>query len=88
MADGDAIALGPIRQAGGKLVHAFAVRGDADPERLRSNDFELEWPPRSGRMRAFPEVDRAAWFGLEEARARILTSQVPLLDALVAQLEG
>lgn len=74
--------LPPVRQAGGKLVHAWLVEGDADPGSLESNSFLAEWPPRSGRMREFPEVDRAGWFALSEARRRILPSQVPLLDAL------
>jgi predicted NUDIX family NTP pyrophosphohydrolase len=80
---GDPTSLGSVRQPGGKIVHAWAVRGDVDPSQLRSNSFELEWPPRSGRMRAFPEVDRAAWFDLAEARRRILPAQAPFLDALV-----
>jgi predicted NUDIX family NTP pyrophosphohydrolase len=66
------------------VVHAWAVRADADPSQLRSNSFEMEWPPRSGRMRAFPEVDRAAWFELGEARRRINPAQAAFLDALVA----
>ena len=74
--------LAPIRQAGGKLVHAFAVETDLDPSTIRSNTFTMEWPPRSGRQRAFPEIDRAAWFSLEEARVKILKSQAPLLDEL------
>jgi predicted NUDIX family NTP pyrophosphohydrolase len=81
-AEGRALPLGEVRQRGGKRVHAWAVEGDADPVALESNTFELEWPPRSGRVRSFPEVDRAAWFGLEEARERILSGQVPFLDAL------
>lgn len=71
-----------IRQKGGKWVEAFALEGDLDPERIVSNSFETEWPPRSGRLQSYPEVDRAAWFGLAEARAKILPSQMPLLDAL------
>jgi predicted NUDIX family NTP pyrophosphohydrolase len=84
--EGDAVALGTVTQKGGKVVHAWAVRGDADPRELRSNTFEIEWPPRSGRMQAFPEVDRAEWFDLAEARGRILPAQAALLDALVAAL--
>lgn len=76
--------LGEIRQKGGKRVTAFALEGDLDPGAVRSVSFEMEWPPRSGRLRAFPEVDRAAWFGLAEARRRILPSQTPLLDRLAA----
>jgi predicted NUDIX family NTP pyrophosphohydrolase len=73
-----------IRQKGGKWVEAFALEGDLDPETIVSNAFEIEWPPRSGQFRSFPEVDRAAWFSLPEARARMLPSQVPILDALEA----
>jgi predicted NUDIX family NTP pyrophosphohydrolase len=79
---GDAIALPPRRQPGGKLVHAWAMRGDLDPAAVRSNTFEMEWPPRSGRRQAFPEVDRAAWFTLAEAREKILKGQAPLLGDL------
>jgi len=86
-ADGPALPLGEVRQAGGKVVHAWAVRGDADPDALRSNPFELEWPPHSGRVQAFPEADRAAWFTLEEAERRILPAQVPLLERLRTALE-
>ena len=71
-----------IRQAGGKWVEAFALEGDLDVTEISSNSFEIEWPPRSGRRQAFPEVDRAGWFGLAEARATILPSQRPILDAL------
>jgi predicted NUDIX family NTP pyrophosphohydrolase len=85
-AEGEALALGTVRQKGGKVVHAWAVRGDADPRELRSNTFEIEWPPRSGRRRSFPEVDRAEWFDLAEARQRILSAQADFLDALVAAL--
>ena len=63
------------------------MRGEADPALLESNTFELEWPPRSGRVQTFPEVDRAAWFDLDEARRRILPAQAPLLDRLVALLD-
>jgi predicted NUDIX family NTP pyrophosphohydrolase len=82
--DGEAaVDLGEVRQKGGKVVRAFAVAGDLDPDRLVSGTFELEWPPRSGRRQAFPEVDRAAWFGLAEARRRLLEAQVPFLDRLL-----
>lgn len=76
--------LGEIVQSGGKRVVAFALEGDLDPGTVRSNMFELEWPPRSGRTQQFPEIDRARWFGLEEARQKILASQRPLLDLLEA----
>jgi predicted NUDIX family NTP pyrophosphohydrolase len=74
--------LGSIRQRGGKWVEAFAMEGDFDPASLRSNTFEIEWPPRSGRMASFPEVDRAAWLPLAVARRKILPSQEALLDRL------
>lgn len=74
--------LGEIRQAGGKRVVAFALEGDLDVESVRSNAFEMEWPPRSGRMQKFPEVDRAAWFPLVLAQAKIVAGQRPLLDLL------
>lgn len=80
--DGPFVALRPIRQAGGKTVHAWAAEGDCDPAALRSNVFSMEWPPRSGRLQDFPEVDRAAWFELGEARRKILAAQAPLLDEL------
>jgi predicted NUDIX family NTP pyrophosphohydrolase len=87
VADGAFVALSPLRQAGGKIVHAFALEGDCDPTAIRSNSFTIEWPPRSGRRREFPEVDRAAWFGLDEARRKILKSQLGLLGQLVKLLD-
>jgi len=85
--DGEFLALTPIRQKGGKMVHGFALEGDCDPAAIRSNSFVIEWPPRSGRQRAFPEIDRAGWFGLAEARQKILASQAGLLDELERLLE-
>ena len=79
---GPKVSLGHVRQKAGKLVHAWAVRGDADPSALRSNTFELEWPPRSGRMRAFPEVDRAAWFSIAEAHEKLNPAQAEFLVRL------
>jgi predicted NUDIX family NTP pyrophosphohydrolase len=76
------VELGTVVQKGGKEVTAWAARGDLDAGAVRSNTFELEWPPRSGRVQEFPEVDRAAWFGLEEAAERLLPGQVPLLERL------
>ncbi len=81
-AAGDFRALTPVRQAGGKIVHAWIVEGDCDAAAVQSNTFTVEWPPRSGRRQAFPEADRAAWFTLAEARVKILKSQRPLLDQL------
>jgi predicted NUDIX family NTP pyrophosphohydrolase len=84
---GDVIPLQPRRQAGGKLVHAWALRFDCDPARLRSNTFSMEWPPRSGRQQVFPEIDRAAWFPLQVARAKILKGQAGFLDELEGTLQ-
>jgi len=80
--------LATVRQAGGKLVHAFAAEGDLDSEAVTSIDFELEWPPRSGRRERFPECEQARWMALAEARAMMLPSQLPLVDALEAKLKG
>lgn len=74
--------LGEVRQAGGKIVRAWAFEGDFDPARLKSNLFTMPWPPRSGRLQSFPEIDRAQWFTLEEARQKILPGQAPLLETL------
>jgi predicted NUDIX family NTP pyrophosphohydrolase len=80
--DGPTLDLGEVRQSGGKRVTAWAVEGDLDPDRIESNTFELEWPPRSGRRQEFPEIDRASWFDLETARRKVVKGQVPLLDRL------
>jgi predicted NUDIX family NTP pyrophosphohydrolase len=87
-APGELEELGSVRQKAGKIVQAWALEGDLDPEGLRSNTFTMEWPPRSGRMREFPEVDRAAWFGLEAARERINPAQAAFLDRLAAKFES
>ena len=83
-AEGALVPLGRIRQTGGKQVEAFALEGDLDAERVTRNSFTVEWPPRSGRFATYPEIDRAAWFALDEARAKILPSQRPILDAFAA----
>lgn len=83
---GPFIALGGFKQPGGKIVHAWATEGDADPAAVRSNLFEMEWPPRSGRRASFPEIDRAAWFDPETARRKILKGQRPIVEALLAAL--
>jgi predicted NUDIX family NTP pyrophosphohydrolase len=75
-------ALGEVRQRGGKRVIAFCAEADFDTASLSSNNFEIEWPPRSGSFQAFPEVDRACWFGLEAARSKMLSGQVELIDRL------
>ena len=79
--------LATIRQSGGKWVEAFAVEGDLDEAGLQSIEFEMEWPPRSGRFERFPEAEEARWMSLEQARAIMLPSQLPLLDALEAKLK-
>jgi len=78
--------LGELRQAGGKWTRLWALAGDLDVDQVASNSFEIEWPPRSGRRQSFPEVDRAAWFPLEEARGKLLASLVPFLDRLLELL--
>jgi predicted NUDIX family NTP pyrophosphohydrolase len=80
--DGPALELGEIRQRNGKRVTAWAVEGDLDAGAVTSNSFTIEWPPRSGRSQEFPEVDRAGWFGLRDAREKLLAAQAPLLDRL------
>ena len=79
---GEFIPLTQIRQASGKLVHAWAIEADFDPATLKSGTFSMEWPPRSGRQQHFPEVDRAEWFSLDEARRKINKAQIALLDQL------
>lgn len=81
--DGELLDLGTVR-SGRKLVTAFALAGDLDADAVVSNTFELEWPPRSGRTQAFPEIDRAAWFDLPAAREKIVAAQVPFLDRLTS----
>lgn len=84
--DGALEELKPIRQKSGKIVLAWAVEGDCDASQLQSNLFSMEWPPRSGRQQQFPEVDRGAWFPIDEARGKILAAQVAFLDELVARV--
>ena len=76
------VPLGELRQSSGKVVSAWAIEGDLDVSEVRSNSFEMEWPPRSGRTQEFPEVDRAGWFGLDEARRKIHRGQLGFLDRL------
>lgn len=83
---GPFLPLGECRMKSGKRIQAWAFEGDADPAQLHSNLFEMEWPPRSGRMQSFPEVDRVQWFDLAQARRKLIEAQVPLLDALGALL--
>ncbi len=83
---GDFVPLGELVSPGRKIVTAFALEGDFDPATLRSNTFELEWPPKSGRMQSFPEVDRAQWFAPDEARHKILAGQSEFIGRLLARL--
>jgi len=85
---GEFVQLEAIKQSGGKLVFAWAMRSEFDISTFRSNTFSLEWPPKSGRVKEFPEVDRAAWFTLENARSKILKSQAALLDQLMRKIES
>jgi predicted NUDIX family NTP pyrophosphohydrolase len=80
--------LGRVRQAGGKIVEAFAAEGDLDASAIQSIEFEMEWPPRSGRRETFPEAEKARWMTFARARAMMLPSQLPLLEALDAKLKG
>jgi predicted NUDIX family NTP pyrophosphohydrolase len=80
--EGTAVPLTAVRLKGGKWVIPWAIPGDLDPSRIVSNKFEMEWPPNSGHMKEFPEVDRAAWFGFHEAALKINQGQVPLLEEL------
>jgi predicted NUDIX family NTP pyrophosphohydrolase len=86
VAEGPFVALAAVTQTSGKIVHAFACRGDFDPAKLISNTFEIEWPPRSGQRRQFPEVDRASWFDLAAAREKLITYQHPFLMELEKKL--
>jgi predicted NUDIX family NTP pyrophosphohydrolase len=81
-AQGELIDLGAVRQPGGKIVHAWGVEGDCDASAIRSNTFSMVWPPKSGKLESFPEIDRAEWFTLDAARIRILQGQQPFLDRL------
>lgn len=82
MLSGNFISLFPVRQKSGKIIHAWALEGEIDTEKIVSNFFEMEWPPRSGKMKCFPEVDRAGWFGLETAKIKINPDQVPLIEQI------
>ena len=86
-ADGDFIELGEVKQPGGKIVHAWALEKDLDVTEIRSNSFTMEWPKNSGKMREYPEIDRAGWFGLDEAKTKILKGQLALLERLAEMVE-
>ena len=85
--DGQYIPLTPIKQKNGKTVQAWAIEGDFDPATLDSNEFEVEWPPKSGRMQKFPELDRAGWFPPQIAKKKMLSGQGALVDELLRKLE-
>jgi predicted NUDIX family NTP pyrophosphohydrolase len=82
VADGDVMALGSVRQPSGKIVHAWAMERDADAAAIQSNPFTVEWPPHSGKMEQFPEVDKAGWFSIESGRRKILKAQAEFLTRL------
>lgn len=84
--DRRAVELGEVTQKSGKIVRAWAIEGDLDTDRIESNTFTIEWPPRSGRSQEFPEVDRAGWFTIDQARRRLNPAQLPLLDRLIERL--
>lgn len=84
--DGNFIDLGEFKQPGGKLISAWAVETDLIAAEIRSNTFEMEWPPKSGKRQSFPEIDRAAWFDFETARRKLLKGQIPMLLALAERL--
>jgi predicted NUDIX family NTP pyrophosphohydrolase len=85
---GPRLDMAPVKQPGGKIITAYAVRGDLDVTHSRSNTFELEWPKGSGKVREYPEVDRVGWFAIDTARAKLLKGQLPLLDQLLEHLAG
>jgi predicted NUDIX family NTP pyrophosphohydrolase len=82
VAGGEFTSLRPVKQPGGKVVHAWVFEGDCDPKAIKSNTFSIEWPPRSGKMRTFPEVDRAEWFTIDAAKKKILKGQVGFIEEL------
>lgn len=84
--DGEFLNLGGIKQSGGKVVCSWALGRDLDTEKIESNTFEMEWPPKTGNIQEYPEIDKAKWFSLEEAKRKILKNQAPLLDRLTQQL--
>lgn len=86
IADGPLVPLAPVRQKSGKIVHGFALEADFDLAQFASNTFEVEWPPRSGRRRAFPEIDRIGYFAIEEAMRKILAYQQPFIRELIAKI--
>jgi predicted NUDIX family NTP pyrophosphohydrolase len=86
--DGDFIELTPVKQKSGKLVYAFAKEYDLDPSQIKSNEFEMEWPPKSGKKKMFPEIDKAEWFDIKMAKEKILEAQWALVEELKASLKN
>ena len=86
--EGEMVALKPRKQKGGKIVHAWAVEGDLDPQKIKSNTFELEWPPKSGKTQQFPEIDRAEWFPVSTALEKINQGQAAFIQELVEKLDA
>lgn len=86
--DGPLRELGSVRMRGGKTITVFALEGDFDAEHIESNHFTIEWPPKSGRISSFPEIDRAAWFDTDTARRKLVAAQVPFVDRLVEECDG
>lgn len=86
--EGEMVALKPQKQKGGKIVHAWAVEGDLDPQKIKSNTFELEWPPKSGKTQQFPEIDRAEWFPVSTALEKINQGQAAFIQELVEKLDA
>jgi predicted NUDIX family NTP pyrophosphohydrolase len=84
---GGFLQLNPVKQKGGKLVYAWAVEGDIDPAKIKSNSFEIEWPPRSGKMKSFPEIDKAAWFQISDAKKKIIEAQSALIKELESKIQ-
>jgi len=83
---GEFVELAPIKQKGGKIVHAWAFEGDCELDKIKSNTFTMEWPPRSGRIETFPEIDQAAFFDLAGAKQKVNPAQIPLLEELTTKL--
>jgi predicted NUDIX family NTP pyrophosphohydrolase len=84
---GTFIELNPVKQKSGKIIYAWALEMDLDPAQITSNSFELEWPPKSGKKKSFPEIDKAAWFSFDEAKMKINEGQIPLIAALKKRIE-
>ena len=87
-AEGDFMELTPVKQKSGKLIYAWALQMDVDVADVKSNSFEIEWPPKSGKLKSFPEIDKAAWFNMDEARKKMIEAQTPLIGELEAKLDA